>query len=64
MELLEAPALTSNTVNQFKALFSQRYPAKILEIVPVHFDSEILDLRQQEEEALIAYYKQTTGLLS
>ena len=30
----------------------------------VHFDSEISDLRQLEDDALIAYYKQTASLLS
>ncbi len=63
-QLLETPAPTSDTVSQFKSLFSQRYPIKISETAPVHFDSEISDLRQQEEEALIAYYQRTTGLLS
>ena len=63
-DLLEMPVPTNDNVAQFKALFTQQYPVKVLEATTVHFDSEISDLRQQEGEALIAYYKRTAGLLS
>lgn len=40
-DLLGTKAPTSDTVDQFKMLFCQRYPVKILEATPVHLNSEI-----------------------
>lgn len=50
------PGPTEDTLGQFKALFSHKYPVKTLDMPAVHFDSEISDLRQLEDESLIAYY--------
>ncbi|SLM35097.1 hypothetical protein LPUS_04151 [Lasallia pustulata] len=64
VELLEHPAPNADTVAQFKGLFNQRYPSKVPEPSVVHFDSEISDLRQKDDEALVTYYQRTTSLIS
>ncbi|SLM39631.1 Zinc finger, CCHC-type [Lasallia pustulata] len=64
VELLEHPAPNADTVAQFKGLFNQQYPLKVPEPSVVHFDSEISDLRQKDDEALVTYYQRTTSLLS
>ncbi|SLM37519.1 hypothetical protein LPUS_07377 [Lasallia pustulata] len=64
IELLEHPAPNAETVAQFKGLFNQRYPSKVPEPSVVHFDSEISDLKQKDDEALVTYYQRTTSLLS
>ena len=58
------PGPTEDTLGPFKALFSHKYPVKTLDMPAVHFDSEISDLRQLEDESLIACYRRTVSLLS
>ena len=63
IRLLSDPEPTQATVENFKALFCERFPTKAVEITPVPFDVELADLRQKPEEPLVAYYKRTTGLM-
>ena len=63
-ELLEDSASTLTTVVAFKSMFTQKYPAHILETPVISFDSETADLRQFNDEPLLAYYKRTASLLS
>lgn len=46
VKLLEDPVPTADTVEQFSALFAQRFPSNVQEAPAVHFDTEIADLCQ------------------
>ena len=54
---------TQATVDQLVSLFKQRFPAKIVEAIPVTFDMELADLRQQPEETITNYYTRTLHLM-
>ena len=56
-ELLKSSASTADTVAQFTTLFTQRFLSKIQDVPAVHFNTEIADLHQQEEETLLIYYQ-------
>ena len=64
VELVEDPDPTVSTAETLKNLFIQKYPTKMVEPTTTNFDSEISDLAQDEDEALLAYYRRTLSLLS
>ena len=56
-------APTPTTVENFRALFCERFPSKVMEISPVPFDVELAELHQRPEESLAAYYKRVQNLM-
>ena len=46
IRLFNTAVPTQATVDQLVSLFKQRFPAKIVEAIPVTFDMELADLRQ------------------
>ena len=63
IRLLNEPSPTQQTVDQFKALLCERFPAKSVEIASVPFDIELSRLHQQPDEPLSAYYRRTINLM-
>ena len=54
---------TDQTVENFRALFCERFPSKVMEVSPIPFDLEIASLRQRPEESLAAYYKRVSNMM-
>ncbi|KAF6238772.1 hypothetical protein HO173_003279 [Letharia columbiana] len=63
VRLLDTDEPTQATVEQFTSLFKQRFPAEVIEVVPVTFDAELADIRQQSTETITAYYTKTLNLM-
>ena len=61
--LFNASSPTEATVEQLKSLFKQRFPAKIIESVPVTFDRELSELRQKQNESITDYFTRTRHLM-
>ena len=62
IRLFNTTAPTQATIDQLVSLFKQRFPAKIVEAIPVTFYMELVDLRQQPEETITNYYTRTLHL--
>lgn len=62
-KLLNEVAPTQSTVDNFCALFCERFPSKTIDVTPVSFDVELADLRQQSDKSLAAYYKRAVSLM-
>ena len=60
---LATDAPTQDTVDNFLALFKERFPSKAIETTPITFDSELADLKQKQDEALATYYTRTINLM-
>ena len=56
VKLIEDPEPTESTVKMLKSLFVQQYPIRVVEVPVINFDTEISELGQQDEEALLIYY--------
>lgn len=63
IRLLEDPNPTQETVDSFKALLCDRFPSRIVEVVPVPFDVELSELKQKEDESLASFYKRVLSLM-
>ena len=63
IRLLKDPNPTQESVNTFKALLCDRFPAKVVEVVTVPIDVELSGLKQRTDESLASYYKRVTGLM-
>ena len=63
IRMLADPDPTQATVDDFKALFCERFPSKIVETTPVAFDVELSDLHQKPDESLSTYYGRVTSLM-
>lgn len=46
---------TNQTVEDFRALFCERFPSKVVEASSIPFDLEIIELKQRSEESSAAY---------
>ena len=57
------PNPTAATVEAFKARFTQKYPARTVETVPINYSAEILNLKQGRVESLLEYYQQALEAL-
>ena len=55
VRLLNAEEPTEAMVDQFVSLFKQRFPAEVVEEIPVTFDAELADLCQQSAEKITSY---------
>ena len=51
------------TVVSFKSLLCERFFSKIVEIIFVSFDVELVELRQRDDEFLANYYKRVIDLM-
>ncbi|MCJ1423137.1 hypothetical protein MMC29_001018 [Sticta canariensis] len=65
VRLLADPTPTQQTVSSFKSLLCDRFPSRVVEVVPVPIDVELSELRQksEESESLASYYKRVTSLM-
>ena len=63
VRLMATPDPTQATVSQFVSLLQERFPSKAVESSPVSFDLEVSELRQKQDESLMAYYSRTLNLM-
>jgi hypothetical protein len=63
IRLLNDLSLTQNTMNAFKFLFCDSFSSRIVEIVSVFIDVELVKLKQKSDEILISYYKRMTSFM-
>ncbi len=63
VRLLATEEPTQAMVDQFVSLLKQRFPAEAVEEIPVTFDAELAELRQQSAETITSYYTRTTSLM-
>ena len=45
IRLLGTPDPSQETLDQFITLFKQRFPVKVVEVAPITFEAELLDLK-------------------
>jgi hypothetical protein len=50
-------------MNAFKSLFCDRFSSRVVEIVSVLIDVELIELKQKSNEILTSYYKRMTSLM-
>lgn len=65
VRLLAEPKPTHQTVTSLKSLLCDRFPSRVVEVVPVPIDVELAELRQRtkESELLASYYKRVSSLM-
>ncbi|KAF6238681.1 hypothetical protein HO173_003187 [Letharia columbiana] len=54
---------SQQTIQQFRAIFCEKFPSKAVEVSAIPFDVEIADLHQRPEESLASYFKRVTNLM-
>jgi hypothetical protein len=63
IRLLNDFNFTQNTINAFKSLFCDRFSSRVVEIVSIFIDVELIELKQKSNEILTFYYKKVTSLM-
>ncbi len=63
IRLLNDSTLIQDTINAFKFLFCDRFSSRVVEIVSVSIDVELVELKQKSDETLVSYYKRMTSLM-
>ena len=61
--MLNDSVFTQFTIVSFKSLLCERFFSKIVEIIFVSFDVELVELRQRDDEFLTDYYKRIIDLM-
>ena len=62
--LVEAETFPSlQTIENFRALFCERFPSEVVEASLIPFNLEITELKQRSDKSLAAYYKRVTNIL-
>lgn len=63
IRMLVDPDSTQAIVDNFKALFYERFLSKIIKIISISFDIELSDLYQKPDELLSIYYDKMISLM-
>ena len=65
IRLLAEPEMTptQQIIQQFRAVFCERFPSKAVKATSIPSDIEITELRQRPEETLSTYYKRVLNLM-
>jgi hypothetical protein len=50
-------------MKSFKSLFCDRFLFRVVEVISISIDVELIELRQKQNETLTAYYKRVTDLM-
>ena len=62
--MLAEPNPTAETVARLKAILTERFPDRTPEVSTVSFDEGLRELRQREDESLLAYYQRVNTMMT